>query len=46
MHFLRVGLQSVDRGFACFLWFNPSPPVLIYSRQSQNVQSFDPSGLT
>ena len=23
---------------------NPSPPVLIYSRQSQNVQSFDPSG--
>ena len=25
---------------------NPSPPVLIYSRQSQNVQSFDPSGST
>ena len=23
---------------------NPSPPVLIYIRQSQNVQSFDPSG--
>ena len=26
--------------------FNPSPPVLIYSRQSQNVQLFDPSGST
>ena len=25
---------------------NPSPPVLIYIRQSQNVQSFDPSGST
>ena len=24
--------------------FNPSPPVLIYIRQSQNIQSFDPSG--
>ena len=28
------------------LVFNPSPPVLIYIRQSQNVQSFDPSGST
>ena len=26
--------------------FNPSPPVSIYIRQSQNVQSFDPSGST
>ena len=26
--------------------FNPSPPVLTYSRQLQNVQSFDPSGST
>ena len=26
--------------------FNPSPPVLIYIRQSLNVQSFDPSGST
>ena len=25
---------------------NPSPPVLIYIRQSLNVQSFDPSGST
>ena len=25
---------------------NPSPPVSIYIRQSQNVQSFDPSGST
>ena len=25
---------------------NPSPPVWIYSPQSQNVQSFDPSGST
>ena len=25
---------------------NPSPLILIYMRQSQNVQSFDPSGST
>ena len=27
-------------------FINPSPPVLTYSQQSQNVQSFDPSGST
>ena len=32
--------------YGCVWLLNPSPPVLIYSRQSQNVQSFDPSRST
>ena len=43
--FLRARAHEV-RKVATSLLFNPSPLVLIYSRQSQNVQSFDPSGST
>ena len=36
--------ESVRNPFSQSFLVNPSPPVLIYIRQSQNVQSFDPSG--
>ena len=40
---LKVHFDRTESNI-CETLINPSPPVLIYIRQSQNVQSFDPSG--
>ena len=38
--------ESIAVKYLQKFYFNPSPPVLIYSRELQNAQSFDPSGST